>query len=205
MRIVQAQVPVSAVNAAAVSLQNVDLDASQLGLGFIPDAMKPYITAVEKGDPSGVFHQTTLTLTNLPQTIVNGASEWVGTEIFDFPLGRINVQGVASSLAPTTTSTLASTITTGTTGAVSLGTVTDDGTHSTTKVDLGADTAYTSSTTINVAAAAVKVLLAAEAKFDGSATAKKMFLNNKIATNTNDGTMTWSGTITINWANLGPN
>lgn len=171
------------------------------GLGSVPAAIAATTVASELG--SGVLRQTLLTLTALSQVIPNGASEWCGTDIYDFPEGRILVLGVTASLAPTTTSTLASTVTTGTTGAIAIGTVTDDGTHSTTKVDLLPDTAYTSSTTINVAAAAVTAALAASAQFDGTGTAKKAFLNNKIAVNTNDGTITWTGTIKITWINLG--
>lgn len=171
------------------------------GNGTVPSAVSATVSVAEGGD--GVVHQTTLTLTALSQTIANGASEWAGTEIYDFPEGRILVHGVTMTIAPTTTSTLATTITSGTTGAIAIGTVTDDGTHTGTKVDLIPDTAYTSSTTINVAAAAAKAALAAAAQFDGTATAKKAFLNNKIATNSADGTITWTGTIKITWTNLG--
>lgn len=176
--------------------------SSTAGNGSVPSAVSAMVSAVESGD--GVTHQTVLTLNALSQVITNGASEWVGTEIYDFPTGRINILGVTASLAPTTHSTLASTVTTGTTGAISAGTVTDDGTHTGTKVDLLPDTAYTSSTTIDVAAAAVTAHLAAAGTvFDGTSAAKKMFLNNKIATNSADGTILWSGTITVTWVNLG--
>lgn len=175
--------------------------ASGTSFGTVPAAVAAKVSASEQG--SGATRRTVLTLTGLLQIIPNGASEWVGTDIYDFPEGRILIIGVTASLAPTTTSTLATTVTTGTTGAIAIGTVTDDGTHSTTKVDLLPDTAYTSSTTINVAAAAVKAALAASAQFDGTTTAKKAFLNNKIAVNSADGTITWAGTITITWTNLG--
>jgi hypothetical protein len=171
------------------------------GVGAVPAAVSATVAASEQG--SGATRRTVLTLTALSQTIVNGASEWVGTELYDFPAGRILVHGVTASLAPTTTTTISTTVASGATGAIAIGTVTDDGTHSTTKVDLLPDTAYTSSTVINVAAAAVTAALAASAQFDGTATSKKAFLNNKIATNSADGTITWSGTITITWTNLG--
>lgn len=190
-----------AVNANINQPVDFDTDLSPSGYGSVPQTLGGTVKVVELGN--GIVHQTVLTLTALAQTIPNGASEWVGTEIYDFPLGRILVLGVTASLAPTTTSALAGTITTGTTGAIAIGSVTDDGTHTTTKVDILPDTAYTSSTTVNVAAAAVLAALAASAQFDGRTTAKKAFLNNKIATNTGDGTMTWTGTITITWANLG--
>jgi len=190
-----------AVNANVKAIVDFDLEQAASGNGRVPAAIAAQVAATESGN--SVIHQTVLALSALSQTITNGASEWVGTEIYDFPEGRILVLGATMTIAPTTTSTLASTITTGTTGAIAVGTVTDDGTHTTTKVDLIPDTAYTSSTTINVAAAAAKAALAASAHFDGTTTAKKAFLNNKIATNTNDGTMTWTGSITLTWINLG--
>jgi len=190
-----------AINANIKQIVDFDLEQAASGNGLVPSAVAAQVAATESGN--SVIHQTVLTLTALSQTIVNGASEWVGTEIYDFPEGRILVLGATMNIAPTTTSTLASTVTTGTTGAIAVGSVTDDGTHSTTKVDLVPDTAYTSSTTINVAAAAAKAALAASAQFDGTTTAKKAFLNNKIATNSADGTIAWSGTIAFTWINLG--
>ncbi len=113
------------------------------------------------------------------------------------------IHGVTASLAPTTTTALATTITTGTTGTVSLGTVTDDGTHTTTNADLLPDGNFTSSTTVSVAAAAVGKTLVAAAVFDGTSAAKKVFLNSKVATNSADGHLAWTGSITITWTNLG--
>lgn len=180
----------------------VDMGApAASGVGAVPAALAATVTASEQG--SGATRRTVITLSGLSQAIPNGASEWCGTDIYDFPAGRILVHGVTASLTPTTTTTIATTVTSGATGAIAIGTVTDDGTHSTTKVDLLPDTAYTSSTVINVAAATVTAALAASAQFDGTATAKKAFLNNKIAVNSADGAVSWSGTITITWTNLG--
>ena len=151
---------------------------------------------------SGLIHQTTLTLAGVPQTITNGASEYTGTKLFTYPAKRILVLGTNVSLAPTTTSTLSTTITTGTSGAFALGTVTNDGTLTTTKADHLASTAYTSSTTINVAAAAVVAGLAASVIQDGTGGAKSVYFNNTIATNSADGSMTWAGTIKISWVPL---
>ena len=151
---------------------------------------------------SGLIHQTVLTLANVSQVIPNGGSEWVGTKIFTFPQKRIMVLGTNVNLAPTTHSTLSTTITTGTNGAFALGTVTNDGTLTTTKADHLASTSFTSSTTIDVAAAAVVAGLAAGAIFDGTTTAKDLFFNTVIATNTNDGTLLWNGTIKLTWVPL---
>lgn len=195
----------TAVNANIKRITQVDIDSTVTALGLIPDAAKPYVTAVEKGDPSGVIHQTVLTLAALPQAIAD-ASSWKGTEIYNFPVGRISVLGCTASLAPTTTSTIASTIKSGVAGAVALGTAaTNSIALDTTEVDLLPSTPTVNSTTINVAAAAVGAALAAAAQFDGTSTAKKMYLNSSVAAVDidGDGTLTWSGTITITWMNLG--
>lgn len=175
-------------------------ESSTAGLGAVPAAVAATCVATESGN--GVIHQTVLTLTDLAQVITNGA-EYAGTEIYDFPAGRILVLGVTASLAPKTTTTIATSIASGATGAVALGTVVTTGTNDTTKVDLLPDGAFTSSTTINVAAAAVTKTLVASAHFDGTGTAIKAFLNSIVATGSINGGLNWSGTITITWVNLG--
>ena len=149
---------------------------------------------------------TTLTLDNVAQAVVNG-TEYQGTKLYDFPQGRIHVLGVTATLQQKTTSALASTLNSGSTGAISLGTATASNVSLTgTMVDLLPSTAFTSSTTINVAGTAVSAALAAAAQFDGTSTAKDMFLNTAYATTTDvdaDATQTISGTIVITWINLG--
>lgn len=202
MRTVQAAVP---VNANVCRITDVDLDTTLTSLGFVPDAVKQYVAVKELGDPAGVIHQTVLTLTDLPQTILD-ASSWAGTEIYDFPAGRISVLGCTASLAPKTTTTIATTIKSGVAGAVALGTAAADSIALTgTEVDLLPSTVTANSTTINVAAAAVGAALAAPAQFDGTSTAKKMFLNSSVAAADIDGNgaLAWTGTITITWINLG--
>ena len=154
----------------------------------------------------GPFCQTTLTLNNVPQSVVNG-TEYQGTKIYDFPQGRINILGVTATLQQKTTSVLASTLNASSTGAISLGTATASNVSLTgTMVDLLPSTAFTSSATINVAGTAVSAALAASAQFDGTATAKDVYLNTAYATTTDvDGnaTQTISGTVVITWCNLG--
>lgn len=154
----------------------------------------------------GPFCQTTLTLNNVPQTVVNG-TEYQGTKIYDFPQGRILVMGVTATLQQKTTSVLESTLNASSTGAISLGTVTASSTTlATTMVDLLPSTAFTSSATINVAGTAVSAALAASAQFDGTTTAKDVYLNTAYATTADvdaDATQTISGTIVITWAALG--
>lgn len=163
-------------------------------------------TVTAKHVAFGPFVQTTLTLNNVAQAVVNG-TEYQGTKLFTFPQGRLNVLGVTATLQQKTTSAIASTINSGVTGAIALGTVTASNVSLTgTMVDLLPSTAFTSSTTINVAGTAVSAALAAAAQFDGTSTAKSVFLNTAYATTTDvdaDGTQTISGTVVITWLNLG--
>ena len=154
----------------------------------------------------GGICQTILTLDNVAQTVVNG-TEYQGTKIYDFPQGRLLVMGVTATLQQKTTSVLASTLNASSTGAISLGTVTASSTTlATTMVDLLPSTAFTSSATINVAGTAVSAALDASAQFDGTSTAKDVYLNTAYATTADvdaDATQTISGTIVITWTNLG--
>jgi hypothetical protein len=154
----------------------------------------------------GPFVQTTLTLLNVAQTVVNG-TEYQGTKIYDFPAGRLYVLGVTATLQQKTTSALASTLNASSTGAIGLGTATASNVSLTsTMVDLLPSTAFTSSATINVAGTAVSSALAAGAQLDGTTTAKDMYLNTAYATTSDvdgDATQTISGTIVVTWINLG--
>jgi len=155
---------------------------------------------------TGPLVQATFTLTDVAQAVVNG-TEYQSTKLFTFPEGRILVLGVTAALAQKTTSAIAGTLNSGVTGALGLGTAAASNVSLTsTMVDLLPSTAYTTSTTINVAAAAVKAALAAAAQFDGTTTAKDMYLNSAYATTTDvdaDATQTWTGTITVTYINLG--
>ena len=160
---------------------------------------------VTKHAQFGPFCQTTLTLNNVPQAVVNG-TEYQGTKIYDFPQGRILVMGVTATLQQKTTSAILATLNSGT-GAISVGTATASATTlASTMVDLLPSTAFTSSTVINVAGTAVSSALAASAQFDGTSTAKDVYLNTAYATTTDvDGnaTQTISGTVVITWTQLG--
>lgn len=153
-----------------------------------------------------IMYQSTFSLSDVAQTVVNG-TEYQSTKLFDFPQGRILVLGVLASLAQKTTSAIAGTLNSGVTGAVALGTAAASNVSLTsTMVDLLPSTAFTSSTTINVAGTAVGAALAASAQFDGTSTAKSMYLNSAYATTTDvdaDATQTWTGTITVTWIYLG--
>lgn len=189
-----------AVNANVRQIKTVDLDASQVGYGAVPVSLGATVVAIEGGD--SLVHQTTLTLTAVAQSLAD-ASSWASTKIYDFPTGRILILGCKASLAPTTTSAIASTIKSGVAGAVALGSVaTDSIALTSTEVDLAPSTVTANSTTINVAAAAVAPVLAASAQFAGPL---DMYLNSSVAAADidGDGTLTWSGTVKFTWINLG--
>jgi len=154
----------------------------------------------------GPFIQTTLTLNDVAQTVVNG-TEYQGTKIFTFPETRMWVVGTVATLQQKTTSVLASTLNASSTGAIALGTATASNVSLTgTMVDFLPSTAFTSSATINVAGTAVTAVLAAAAFFDGTGTAKDLYLNTAYATTTDvdaDATQTISGSVRITWINLG--
>lgn len=153
----------------------------------------------------GPLVYTTLTLDNVAQTVVNG-TEYQGTKIFDFPETRMWVVGVVATLQQKTTSTLASTLNASSTGAIALGTAAATSTTlNGTAADFLPSTAFTSSATVNVAGTAVSGVLAAAAFFDGTGTAKDLYLNTAYATTGDvdgDATQTISGSIVITWLNL---
>lgn len=160
------------------------------------------VTAVEKG-LGGFLHETTLTLTDLPLTLID-LSNGAGVKIYDFPEGAITILGASGSVTEKTTSTLASTLHTGVTYNWGVGTTTQaSATLATTEQDIIPTSNGTASATINVAGAASKgIRTAAPAIFDGSATAKDAFFNVGIATATDitgDATTLWNGTIKIQW------
>ncbi|MCK5604708.1 hypothetical protein KAR91_22655 [Candidatus Pacearchaeota archaeon] len=163
-------------------------------------------TVTVRHEQFGAMNQTTLTLAAVAQAVING-TEYQSTKIYDFPEGRILVLGTTATLQQTTTSTLATTLNASSTGGIALGTVAASNVAlSSTMVDLLPETAFTSSATINVAGTAVSAALAASAQFDGTTTAKDMYLNTGYETTTDvdgDATQTISGTVVCTWINLG--
>lgn len=161
------------------------------------------VTAVEYGN--AYFHNTVLTLTALPLTLVNSdGANGLGVKIYDFPEGYITILGAFGSIAETTTSTLSSTLNTGVTYNWAVGTVTQS--HAvliTTEQDILSATNGTASATINVAgAASTGVRTVAPTSFNGTATAIDGYFNVGVATDGDiDGnaTTTYTGTITILW------
>lgn len=194
-----------AVNDNVRKIKTANLDAAPpASAGMVPQSLGATCVATENGD--ALVHQTVLTLTDLAQSVTNG-TEYQGTKIYDFPAGRILVLGVTASIAQKTTSALDTTLNASSTGALSIGTAAASNvTLDNAMADLLPSTAFTSSATINVAGTAVGSALAASAQFDGTGTAKDVYINTSYATTTDvDGnaTQTLTGTVTITWINLG--
>lgn len=160
------------------------------------------VTAVESGN--GILHKTVLTLTAHPVAVAD-ASAGGGAPIYTFPLGGITILGGTMTVAPKTTSTIASTLKAGVTIEVGVGTATAGAAAlTTTEEDIIIGATGPSSTVINVAAAAiVSARTQAPACFDGHTTALPIYLNVGVPTATDidaDATITVTGTITIVWA-----
>jgi hypothetical protein len=180
------------------------LDKNTVGAGVVPIAVSGTVSAAEYGD--GTFHQTVLTLTDVPVTM-RDTEQGGGVQIYDFPLGSIQRLGAAGTIAVTTTSILADTLNTGVTCNWGIGSVTQsNATVVTTEQDFVNDTAFTASATIDVAGAdATGVGVGVLAALDGTSTAVNAFLNLAVAGATDidaDATVTVSGEIKMTWVNL---
>lgn len=180
-----------------------DVSAITGGVGTVAGAT---VLATETGN---VVRRTLLTLTNLAVTLVD-ANVGGGAPLYTFPLGRILLLGSVMTVTPTTTSTIASTLNSGVTLSMGVGSVRTttqgSGTLATTQQDIVGAGTCVSSTTINVAGTAGSTKLAASAQFDGTVTPLASFLNFGVVTNTDidaDATITVNGTITLNWINIG--
>lgn len=153
-----------------------------------------------------VVKQVTFTLADVAQAVVNG-TEYQSTKLFDFTKGRVHVLGVVGTVAQKTTSAIASTLHASSVGALAFGTAAASNVALTgAMVDLLPSTAFASSATINVAGTAVSAALAAAAQFDGTTTAKSIYLNTAFATTADvaaDATQTISGTVTVTYIDLG--
>lgn len=167
------------------------------------------VSAAEYGD--GVIHKTVLTCTALPITISDdaGVAQYGGAKVYDFPEGLIMTMGavIDGALTLGVTGTIINTWA----GGVALGTATaTTGTTLTgTEADIMPEVDVAAATAKVAACDAVSVATALTESgarhLDGTGTAKDMFLNFVVdddATHT-AGTGTFTGTITLLWANLG--
>ena len=160
-------------------------------------------SAVENGD--GVSHQTVITLNGVASAIADGGFE-ASQLLYTFPEGLILVDGVTCDI----TCTMATTNFNASTDDLynfALGTAENDdgdGTISATGANLIAnqsiDTVAGQTQTNTVGAA-----LSASAQFDGTTTARVMYLNWGVPSANDNGANTnaFTGTITVTWKDLG--
>lgn len=146
---------------------------------------------------------------------ITDALAYLGTKIYDFPQGTLNVFAASFRGTLTTTSAIASTLNSGVAVNIGFGSATASNvTLSSTMMNFlpgSGETAagFTSSTTINVASAAVNMALAAPtsaahlaANIAGHATAADLYLNLAVATATDidaDATVELNGEFLIAW------
>jgi hypothetical protein len=162
------------------------------------------VFATEYGN--GIIQQTYLMFTNTPLT-VRDTEQGNGVKVYDFPKGQLHVLGAIGEMAMTTTSVLADTLNAGSTCKWGMGTTTQaNATLATTEQDIIPVTSITSSAVINVAGATSKAFLAAAALFDGTGTAKDLYLNISVPTATDidaDATVLLNGWVQITWIKVG--
>lgn len=170
------------------------------------------VSVVEYG--FGTYHRTVLTLTATPITITDdpGVAQYGGTaKLYTFPAGLIMTLGavLTGNLTLGTTGTIINTYTgvnalgtaTATTGATLVGT----------EADILQSTANAAAVSKVAAIDSVSIATALTESgarhFDGTATAKELYLNFAIADDAThtSGTGTFTGTIQIGWINLGDN
>lgn len=200
--------------AAGVTIDGVALKDSQVnGLTISSGAALNSIAAeaVTAGTDAGVsvvdynaggIHRTVVTLTAVAMAALKGTGStgYGKTKLFTFPEGAVDILGVSVCLTAAVTADWAPTTpvaSLGTTGAAA-----DNATLTTTEVDVMASTALT----IAANATALKVLGPATLRpvFDGSATAKDLYLN--FACNSDPSVpkgFVWTGKVYVLWGYLG--
>jgi len=153
----------------------------------------------------GKVRTTVLTLNAVPVAVTD-ASAYANIQVYDFPKGRIQILGVIGSLYWAVT-TARTTINDSASLTWALGTVVASNiTLATTMIDLAAKATKVLAAATTALNTISETALSASVQFDGSGTAKDMFLNVGFETNTDidgDGTLTATGTITITWVDLG--
>jgi len=156
-------------------------------------------TAVEYGE--GTFHQTVLTLTltgDHDLDLADGADHGTGIKIYDFPEGRILILCTVVNGVVTSVNAGGG----GATFPMALGTAVgaDEATLTGTEADISPSKAIAAGSSQDW-----HDVLAASAFYDGTGTAKDLYLNAAItdAVSTDAVTIAVTGTITLTWINLG--
>lgn len=186
-------------------------------VGTVPESARANgVTVTECGGTDG-YRQTVFKFTNMVITITD-ALAYASQQIYDFPAGRIHIKDCVARITPTTTSTIASTLNSGATVSWGIGTAAATSeTLATTMMNAMPGSGesvnnFTSSTTINVAAAADTGFLAAvsaaylAAWIDGTSTAADLYFNLGVPTTTQidgDATVSITGHAILTWINCG--
>lgn len=177
----------------------------------------------EFGDDGSPIRQTKFTFTNLALTIteISGSAEgFASQQIYDFPLGYINILSAVFTGTLTTTSVIADTLNSGVVVNLGIGTAAtvggDAGVLATTRQNVipgsgETSSGFTSSTVINVASASITTVFAASVsaahlavQLPGQSTAVDLFLNLGVPTANDidaDATVTVNGTLVVTWIN----
>ena len=171
----------------------------------IQDAGSASVATVAGTESQTLINTTVLSLDDVGVSVIytGGDTNAIGsTKIYDFPEGRILVLGaIVDSFLITSFPT--NTMDAADNGDFSFGTAVPDadGVLDGAAIDIIPSTAIDGLTTTNSAA------LAASAQFDGTTTAKDLYVNLSIdhgdLTGASTNALTVDGTVTIHWINLG--
>lgn len=173
-------------------------------VGAVVSGVATKVTAGESGQ--GNFRTTTLTLTEMPITVANTTGASFGSQqLYDFPAGRIFILGCTAYFG---TIDWNGQIAAAGSGDYSLGTTaTADATINGTEVDLLPSSAMLDPFVSGVGRSNAGTALAAAAQFDGTATAKDLFLNVIVddadVGDTDVDIILFTGTIVVTWVQLG--
>jgi len=183
------------------------LDTAAAGIDSSGTANGTGVVATEYA--VGTSRKTVLTLTNTPVVMADeaGVVAYGSLKVYDFPAGAIVFQGATTDLDLTLS---AAGINADWDGDVGLGTAaaSNNATLSATEQDLIPTTATPQATASATTANAQSTATEVGAVFDGTATAKDMYLNLLVDDADHDVTTTptnivCNGTITFHWSNLG--
>jgi len=169
-----------------------------------------YTTTVEQN--MGLLNKTVLTCTALPISLTDdaGQSQYGGAKVYDFPLGLICTLGAI--VVGELTAGVTGTIIDNWDGDVALGTVTatTGATLTSTEADILQSVAVSAGAADKIGVVSAVTIATALTEsggrhFDGTATAKDMFLNFLIDDDDTHtaATATFTGTVTFVWMNVG--
>jgi hypothetical protein len=194
-------------NIQAQKIKTTDVPETSSGVGAGNGAT---VSVTEYGD--AILHKTVITCTATPVTITDdaGVAQYGGTgKLYDFPEGLLVTFGavidgsVTLGTTGTITNTWAGGVALGTATATTGSTLTGTEADIMPEVDVAAATAKVA--VVDAVSVATALTESGARWFDGTATAKDLFLNLVVddsATHTS-GTGTFTGTVTLLWAIVG--